>query len=139
MKKGMALQQHICVDFDRAAAIARDIDAPVEVSRLVAFALSEDGNCRRIGDQVSPSLILLRIGSRFVLHSKLTCRETSSHFPASQGLPRASASRQPMKTRILTGTEGMSRSTRTRPIAPGRRINSNHSSKTSWNLARRGL
>jgi hypothetical protein len=81
MKKGMALQQHICVDFDRAAAIARDIDAPVEVSRLVAFALSEDGNCRRIGDQVSPSLILLRIGSRFVLHSKLTCRETSSISP----------------------------------------------------------
>ena len=40
-------------------------------------------------------------------------------FPASQGLPQASASRHPLKTRTVTGTEGISRSLRMRSIAQG--------------------
>jgi hypothetical protein len=77
------------------------------------------------------SLTLIRIASRLVFHSKLSCRVTSSHLPASQGLPRARANRQPLKIRTVIGTEGMSRSFNTHSMTPGGRSKSKNSAKAS--------
>lgn len=65
----------------------RDLDAPVELGRYVAFAPSEHGDYGRNGFQISilaDGGSVVRIASRFVFNSRLACRVLSSHFPASK-------------------------------------------------------
>jgi hypothetical protein len=106
--------------FSAISTAPPEINAPVGVSRLVAFAFGEDRECGRKGDQISAPLILILIfiASRFVFDSKLCRRGTSSHLP---DLPQALAHKRPMKARTVTGTQGMCCSLSTPSLAPGLR------------------
>ena len=50
--------------FSAISTAPPEINAPVGVSRLVAFAFGEDRECGRKGDQISAPLILIFIASR---------------------------------------------------------------------------
>jgi hypothetical protein len=104
--------------FSAISTAPPEINAPVGVSRLVAFAFGEDRECGRKGDQISAPLILIFIASRFVFDSKLCRRGTSSHLP---DLPQALAHKRPMKAGTVTGTQGMRCSLGTPSLAPGLR------------------